>query len=226
MSIRVLIADDQDLVRAGFKLILENTEGIEVVGDTNNGRDAVTKALHLRPDVCLFDIRMPELDGIEATKVIAGPDVEDPLNVVIITTFDLDEYVYGALQAGAIGFLLKNAGPELLIQAIRAAAEGDSLISPNITTRLLRHINHPELTGGANSGDTKTGGPGGDLTPREEEVLTAVADGLTNQEIAEKLYFSLGTAKAHVASIMAKLHARNRVELVIWAYETGRKAGS
>lgn len=223
MTIRVLIADDQDLVRAGFKMILDNTEGIEVVGDTDNGRDAVTKALHLRPDVCLFDIRMPELDGIEATRLIAGPDIEDPLNVVIITTFDMDEYVYGALQAGAIGFLLKNAGPELLIQAIRAAAEGDSLISPNITTRLLRHINHPNL---ASSDGSPASGPGGDLTPREEEVLAAVADGLTNQEIAEKLFFSLGTAKAHVASIMAKLHARNRVELVIWAYETGRKKGS
>ncbi len=223
MTIRVLIADDQDLVRAGFKMILDNTEGIEVVGDTDNGRDAVTKALHLRPDVCLFDIRMPELDGIEATRLIAGPGIEDPLNVVIITTFDMDEYVYGALQAGAIGFLLKNAGPELLIQAIRAAAEGDSLISPNITTRLLRHVNHPNLT--ISNGST-AGGPGGDLTPREEEVLAAVADGLTNQEIAEKLYFSLGTAKAHVASIMVKLHARNRVELVIWAYETGRKASS
>jgi DNA-binding NarL/FixJ family response regulator len=223
VSIRVLIADDQDLVRAGFRLILENTDGIEVVGDTDNGRDAVTKALHLRPDVCLFDIRMPELDGIEATRLIAGPGIDNPLNVVIITTFDMDDYVYGALQAGAVGFLLKDAGPELLIQAIRAAAKGDSLISPNITTRLLRHINHPDPT---NPDKSLTGGPGGDLTPREEEVLEAVADGLTNQEIAEKLYFSLGTAKAHVASIMVKLHARNRVELVIWAYETGRKAGS
>ncbi len=226
MSIRVFVADDQDLVRAGFKLILENTEGIEVVGDADNGRDAVTKALHLRPDVCLFDIRMPELDGIEATRIIAGPDVADPLKVVIITTFDMDEYVYGALQAGAIGFLLKNAGPELLIQAIRAASEGDSLISPNITTRLLRNINHPDLAGSGDSGSPGNRGDGGDLTPREEEVLAAVADGLTNQEIAEKLFFSLGTAKAHVASIMVKLHARNRVELVIWAYETGRKKGA
>lgn len=218
MSIRVLIADDQDLIRMGFRLILENTEGFEVVGDVNNGRDAVTKALHLRPDVCLFDIRMPDMDGIEATRLLAGPDVTDPLKVVIITTFDMDEYVYGALQAGATGFLLKNAGPELLIQALKAAADGESLISPAITTRLLRHVTHPG-PGPA----TASGGPGGDLTPREEEVLAAVAEGLTNQEIAETLHFSLSTAKAHVASIMVKLGARNRVELVIWAYETGRK---
>ena len=116
--IRVLIADDQDMVRAGFRMILDATEGISVVGEADNGRDAVTKALHLRPDVCLFDIRMPELDGIEATTLIAGPEVDAPLNVVIITTFDLDEYVYGALQAGAIGFLLKNAGPEFLLSLI------------------------------------------------------------------------------------------------------------
>ncbi len=220
MSIRVLIADDQELIRAGFQMILDNAEGIEVVADADNGRDAVTKALHLRPDVCLFDIRMPELDGLEATELVAGADVADPLRVVIITTFDHDEYVYGALQAGAIGFLLKNAGPAMLIQAIRSAAEGDSLISPSVTTRLLEHVQHPRSLGHENN---RPQPQGGELTPREEEVLRAVADGLTNQEIAKLLHVSLGTAKAHVASIMTKLNARNRVEIVIWAFDTGRR---
>ncbi len=208
--IRVLIADDQDMVRAGFRMILEATDGIDVVGEADNGRDAVTKALHLRPDVCLFDIRMPELDGIEATTLIAGPEVDEPLKVVIITTFDLDEYVYGALQAGAIGFLLKNAGPELLIAAIRAAALGDSLISPEVTTRLLQHVVAPNasLEVGENP-----------LTDRETDVVAAVARGLSNTEVAEELHVSVSTVKAHVASSMAKLGARNRVELVIWAYE-------
>jgi DNA-binding NarL/FixJ family response regulator len=208
--IRVLIADDQDMVRTGFRMILEATDGIEVVGEVDNGRDAVTKALHLRPDVCLFDIRMPELDGIAATTLIAGPEVDEPLKVVIITTFDLDEYIYGALQAGAIGFLLKNAGPELLIAAIRAAANGDSLISPEITTRLLEHLVVPNapLQAGENP-----------LTDRETDVVVSVARGLSNTEVAEELHVSVSTVKAHVASSMAKLGARNRVELVIWAYE-------
>lgn len=208
--IRVLMAEDQDMVRAGFRMILDATDGIEVVGEANNGRDAVTKALHLRPDVCLFDIQMPELDGIAATTLIAGPDVAAPLNVVMITTFDLDEYVYGALQAGAVGFLLKNAGPEVLIAAIRAAANGDSLISPEITKRLLEHIVIPNapLQAGANP-----------LTDRETDVVACVARGLSNPEVANELHVSVSTVKAHVAASMSKLGARNRVELVIWAYE-------
>lgn len=214
MTIRVLIADDQAMVRAGFRMMLDATDGIVVVGEADNGRDAVTQARHLRPDVCLFDVRMPEMDGIEATRLLAGADVVDPLKIVVITTFDLDDYVYGALQAGAIGFLLKNAGPELLIEAIRAAAAGDSLISPSVTTRLLENMAQHNQTEGSR--------PDVELTAREEEILLAVARGLTNAEIAEQHFISLGTAKSHVANLMAKLDARNRVELVIWAYETKR----
>ncbi|MFT6293261.1 MAG: DNA-binding NarL/FixJ family response regulator [Ilumatobacter sp.] len=211
--IRVLIADDQDMVRTGFRMILDATDGIEVVGEASNGREAVTKAQHLRPDVCLLDVRMPELDGIGATELLAGPDVADPLKVVIITTFDLDEYVYGALQAGATGFLLKNAGPEMLIEAIRAAADGDSLISPEITTRLLANVVAPARVAGARDESP--------LTERETQVVGCVARGLTNAEVATELHVSLSTVKAHLAGAMAKLEARNRVELVIWAYGHG-----
>ncbi len=219
MTIRVLIADDQEMVRAGFKLIIDRSQDMEVVADVDNGRDGVTTAHRLRPDVCLLDIRMPGLDGIEATRELAGPKVADPFKVVIITTFDLDEYVHGALQAGATGFLLKNAGPELLIEAIRAADNGEALISPAITSRLLRHMHHGSGSERSESDTVQA------LTEREEEVILAVATGLTNAEIAESLHVSLSTAKAHVASLLTKLGARNRVELVIWAYETGRMRG-
>ena len=145
MTIRVLVADDQDLVRTGLRLILGTLEGIEVVGEARDGQEAVRLARELRPDVCLMDIRMPVLDGVEATRQLAGPTVEDPIAVVVITTFDLDEYVHGALQAGAIGFLLKDAGPAMLGEAIRAATRGDSLISPSITRRLLSSFARPGL---------------------------------------------------------------------------------
>ena len=213
--LRVLIADDQDLVRTGFQMILNAQPDIEVVAEVANGRDAVTQALHLRPDVCLLDIRMPELDGIEVTREIAGPSVTDPLNVVIVTTFDLDEYVYGALKAGARGFLLKDAGPELLVQAVHAAAVGDALIAPSITARLLDNIIDPSTSVTPHQ-------PIDALTDREEEVLLAVARGRTNQEVSEELFISLSTVKTHIASLMNKLGARNRVEIAIWAYETGR----
>jgi DNA-binding NarL/FixJ family response regulator len=165
--------------------------------------------------VCLFDIRMPGVDGIEATRRLAGPGVEDPLAVVVITTFDLDEYVYAALRAGARGFLLKDAGPALLVQAINAAANGDALIAPNITTRLLKAF---AGTGPA----APLPQPVEALTSREEEVLGTVARGLTNNEIADELHISLSTVKTHVAALMAKLGTRNRVEIAIWAYETDR----
>ena len=215
MTIRVLVADDQHLVRAGLTMILNAQDGIEVVGEAANGREAVELARQLRPDVCLFDIRMPEMDGVEATRLLAGPQVANPLAVVIITTFDLDEYVIGALKAGARGFLLKDAGPVLLVQAIHAAAEGDALIAPSVTGRLLATLanatNRPPAVQ-----------PFEPLTEREEEVLITVARGRTNAEIASELHISLSTAKTHVASLMSKLGARNRVEVVIWAYETGR----
>lgn len=215
MTIRVLIADDQDMVRAGFRLILSSTDGIEVVGEADNGRDAVAKAQHLRPDVCLFDIRMPELDGIEATRILAGPAVDEPMRVVIITTFDTDEYLHDALQAGAIGFLLKSSGPELLVEAVRAATDGESLISPRMTTRLLDQLSRPERSTAAE--------PREPLTDRELEVLDAVAEGRTNAEVSDTLHISLSTVKAHIASLMSKVGARNRVELVIWAYDSGRR---
>lgn len=216
MTRRVLLADDQELIRAGFRMILEAQDPpIDVIGEATNGREAVDMARRLRPDVCLLDIRMPEMDGIEATRELAGPGVADPMAVVIVTTFDLDEYVHGALKAGARGFLLKDAGPELLVQAIEAAAEGDALISPSITGRLLE-----SFSAGADTAEPAQ--PIDALTDREEEVLLTVARGRTNAEIAEELYIGLSTVKTHVASLMTKLGARNRVEIAMWAYETGR----
>jgi len=215
MSITVLIADDQEIIRTGLRMILDAQPDIEVVGEAADGRAAVALARRLRPDVCLFDIRMPELDGIEATRQLAGRDVPDPLAVVVITTFDLDEYVHGALKAGAHGFLLKDAGPELLIQAIHAAADGDALIAPNVTVRLLAEFASPDRT-------RAPAQPRQPLTAREEAVLLAVASGRTNAEIAAELFISLSTVKTHLASLMAKLDARNRVEITMWAYETGR----
>ena len=215
MTVRVIVADDQELVRTGLSMILDAQPDIDVVGQATNGRDAVTMARHLRPDVCLFDIRMPELDGIEATRLLAGPDVDDPLAIVVITTFDLDEYVHGALRAGARGFLLKDAGPELLVQAVHAAANGDALIAPSVTARLLARF--AETTPGSAPAQ-----PVEPLTAREEEVLVTVARGRTNSEIADDLHISLSTVKTHLASIMNKIGARNRVEIAMWAYETGR----
>jgi DNA-binding NarL/FixJ family response regulator len=215
MTVRVLVADDQELVRTGLRMILDAQPGIEVVGEAADGLRAVQLARELRPDVCLFDIRMPGIDGIEATRRLAGPEVEDPLRIVVITTFDQDEYVHGALKAGARGFLLKDAGPELLAQAIHAAADGDALIAPSVTIRLLATF------AGASAARPPVQ-PAEPLTSREEEVLLTVARGRTNGEIADELYISLSTVKTHLASLMSKLGARNRVEIAMWAHETGR----
>jgi DNA-binding NarL/FixJ family response regulator len=218
VTIRVVVADDQEIVRTGLTMILNAQPGITVVGEAANGHRAVELARRLRPDVCLFDIRMPGIDGIEATRALAGPGVEDPHAVVVITTFDLDEYVYAALRAGARGFLLKDAGPTLLAQAVHAAANGDALIAPNVTTRLLKAF--------ADAGPVSPAKqPLDPLTDREEQVLAAVARGRTNNEIANELYITLSTVKTHVTSLMTKLDARNRVEIAIWAYETHRLRG-
>ncbi|GAA3351866.1 response regulator transcription factor [Amorphoplanes nipponensis] len=214
MSVRVLVADDQEIVRTGLTMILNSQPGIEVIAEAANGRRAVELARRLRPDVCLFDIRMPGVDGIAATRALAGPDVADPLAVVVITTFDLDEYVYAALRAGARGFLLKDAGTAMLAQAVHAAADGEALIAPSITARLLESF--------ASSGPAAAVQLVDPLTDREEQVLTAVARGHTNAEIAAGLHITLSTVKTHVTSLMNKLGARNRVEIAIWAYETHR----
>ena len=215
MSISVIVADDQDLVRTGLRMILDAQPDIEVIGEAGDGREAVALARKLRPDVCLFDIRMPELDGIEATRQLAGPDIDDPLAIVVITTFDLDEYVHGALKAGARGFLLKDAGPDLLVQAIHAAANGDTLIAPSVTARLLATFADTHMR-------TPPAQPIDPLTAREEEVLVTVAQGRANAEIADELHISLSTVKTHLARLMTKLGARNRVEIAMWAYETDR----
>ncbi|MEU3792550.1 response regulator transcription factor [Streptomyces fructofermentans] len=215
MSIRVLVADDQTIIRTGLRIMLNAQPDIEVVGEAADGREAVRLARELRPDVCLFDIRMPALDGLEATRLIAGPGVADPLAVVVITTFDLDEYVYGALRAGARGFLLKDTGPDLLAQAVRSASDGEALIAPSVTVRLLQAF--ADLPAGR-----PVSQPVSPVTAREEQVLLAVARGLTNTEIADALHISLSTVKTHLASLMAKLNARNRVEIAMWAYETRR----
>jgi len=216
MSIRVLLADDQAMVRGGLRLILEDQPDITVVGEAADGAQAVALARRLRPDVCLVDIRMPLLDGIEVTRALAGPAIGSPLRVVIVTTFDLDEYVYGALRAGAVGFILKDAGPALLGEAVRAAHAGDALISPSITPRLLQRFTTTAATAGSTASPARPAVP---LTARETEVVQAIARGRTNQEIAAGLFISVSTVKTHVASIQMKLGLRNRVEIAAWAWE-------
>jgi DNA-binding NarL/FixJ family response regulator len=212
VTVRVLLADDHEIVRTGLRTILDADAGIEVVAEASDGRQAVELARAHRPDVCLFDIRMPVLDGIAATRVLAGPDVADPFAVVVITTFDLDEHVHAALAAGARGFLLKDAGPDLLAQAVRAAADGDALIDPAVTVRLLAHFArtapHPAR-------------PSEALSAREEAVLRLVAAGRTNAEIGAELHLSLSTVKTHLGAVLAKTGTRNRVEVARWAYESG-----
>ncbi|MGW0504443.1 response regulator [Micromonospora sp. NPDC003241] len=210
---RVLIADDQELMRVGFRMILEAQPDITVVADVADGRAAVEAARRLRPDVCLLDIRMPGLDGLQVTRLLAGPDVADPIAVVVITMFDDDEYVDTALQSGASGFLLKDCGPALLVEAVRAAVRGDVLVAPQVTVRLLRHFRHRPQVG--------TTAPVEALTDRESDVVRAVARGLTNQEIAGELFVAVSTVKTHLAAAQAKLGVRNRVEVASWAWRAG-----
>lgn len=211
MTVRVLIADDQAMVRTGFHLILDAEPDIDVIGEAADGRQAVDLARELRPDVTLMDIRMPLIDGLQATRLLAGPDVVDPLRVVVVTTFDLDENVHAALRAGACGFLLKDAGPRLLVEAVHAAAHGEALVSPSVTTRLLAHF-------AAGSGQPARP-PAEPLTARELDVVKLVGRGRTNAEIADELVVSLSTVKTHLAAAQRKLNLRNRTEMAVWAWE-------
>jgi len=210
MTLTVAIADDQELVRAGFKKLLATEQGIDVVGEAADGVEAVAVARRLRPDVMLMDIRMPRLDGLEATRQVTR---HTPTQVLILTTYDLDEYVYEALRAGASGFLLKDCPPDMLTSGIVTVARGDALLAPSITRRLIS-----EFAKRPSAHDPK---PLPDLTARETEVLIHVARGETNQEIAARLYLGEATVKTHIGNILMKLHCRDRVQAVVQAYEAG-----
>ncbi|MEY2424974.1 MAG: hypothetical protein QOI61_546 [Actinomycetota bacterium] len=210
--IRVVVADDQPLVRAGFAAVLAHADDIDPVGEAADGDEAVRVVVRERPDVVLMDVRMPKLDGIGATRRIAGDDRCAGVKVIILTTFDLDEYVYGALQAGASAFLLKDVAPEQLLEAIRVVARGEALLAPSVTRRLIERF-----ADAAPVDDRALAG----LTEREREVLAHVARGLSNAELADRLSVSLPTAKTHVSRILTKVGARDRAQLVAIAYETG-----
>jgi DNA-binding NarL/FixJ family response regulator len=215
MSVRVLLVDDQQLIRAGFRMILDAEEGIEVVGECADGAQAVDSARRLKPDVVLMDIRMPEMDGIEATRRIVNADGETAPRVLMLTTFDLDEYVYDALNAGASGFLLKDVPADQLISGIHVVAQGEALLAPSVTRRLIQEF--------ARSAPRRDQQPAGfdELTPRELEVFQLLARGLSNGEIAEELIVSETTVKTHVARLLMKLGLRDRVQAVVLAYESG-----
>ncbi len=209
-SVRVVVADDQPLVRAGLRMILETEPGIEIVGEAGNGAEAVAVCEHAHPDVVLMDVRMPVVDGIEATRLVTA--VDDPPRVLVLTTFDLDEIVYDALRAGASGFLLKDASEDRLVTAIRVVAEGGSLFAPSVTRRLIE-----EFASRAQTEPARVEG----LTGREAEVLQLVARGLSNTEISAELFISENTVKTHVARVLMKLGLRDRVQAVVLAYESG-----
>jgi DNA-binding NarL/FixJ family response regulator len=212
--ITVLIADDQALVRAGFRALLDAQDDVTVVGEASDGEEAVRLAIQHRPDVVLMDVRMPGTDGLVATRRIAGDERLGDVRVVILTTFDLDEYVFEAIRAGANGFLVKDTEPAELLRAVRAVVEGDALLSPRITRRLIEEFasraKEPQLASGLDV-----------LTDREREVVALVAEGLSNDEIAERLIMSAATARTHVSRSMIKVGARDRAQLVVFAYETG-----
>jgi len=213
MMITVLVADDQVMVRTGFAMILSAQPDIEVVAQCADGIEAVEAARRLRPSVVVVDIRMPGLDGLEVTRILAGPGVAQPLRVVVVTTFDDDAYVDSALDNGALGFLLKDAGPALLVEAVRAAAHGDALISPALTLRLLQR--RQPTPGPPRCGPLSAPA----LSERELQVVRLVARGLTNTEICNELFLSLGTVKSHLSSVQSKLQLTNRVQVAAWAWE-------
>jgi len=213
--IRVVLADDQELVRAGFRVLIESADDIEAVGEASNGEEAVAVVARERPDVVLMDIRMPEMDGLEATRRIRALDGAEGVRILILTTFDLDEYVHDALRAGASGFLLKDASPAALLDAVRVVHQGDALLAPSVTRRLIEEFARRPNPDRARPATLNI------LTEREREVLALVAGGLSNSEIAEHLVVSPATSKTHVSRIMAKLNARDRAQLVMIAYETG-----
>ena len=215
MTIRVLLVDDQQLVRTGFRMILADEEGIEVVGEAANGREAVDTAARLRPELVVMDIRMPVMDGVEATRLISASGPDAP-RVLVLTTFDTDEHVVEALRAGASGFLLKDVNPADFVAAIRIVASGEALIAPSVTRRLLERF--VEL---APSTDADRDRQIGQLTERELEVLMLVAQGLSNREIAERLVLAEPTVKTHVSHLLLKLDLRDRAQLVVLAYESG-----
>jgi DNA-binding NarL/FixJ family response regulator len=214
MPIRVVVADDQPLVRSGLRMILDAQADIDVVGEAGDGHEAVAVARLERPDVVLMDVRMPGLDGIAATRQLAGPEVHDPIAVLVLTTFDLDEHVYDALRAGARGFLLKDATREELVSAVRVIARGDALLAPSVTRRLIEQMAVSPPSRPPNVAVDE-------LTPREHEVLLLVAEGLTNAEIAQRLVVGEATVKTHVARVLMKLGLRDRIQAVILAYESG-----
>lgn len=213
--IRILIADDQESIRAAYRIILDSQPDMTVIAEAADGASTVEQAQHLRPDVILADIRMPRVDGLEVTRILAGSQADDPLRVIVVTSFDLDEYVHAALRNGACGFLLKRSGPALLAEAVRAAMAGDALISPQVTLRLLRHLTVAPAAAGRPAAGHEL------LTAREQEIARLVAQGRTNAEIADELFIAAGTVKNHLAAIQRKLGVRNRVGIAVSTWDTG-----
>ena len=215
MTIRVMLIDDQAVARSGFRAILEPEDDIEVVDEAGDGLSGIRAVRRSDPDVVLMDVRMPGMDGIEATRQLAGPDVDDPVDVLVVTTFDIDEYVFRALRAGAVGFMLKDAPPDDIIAAVRTVAAGDGLVAPRVTRRLIEEFAHPDRPAREQPPEVDQ------LTAREREVLEELAGGWSNAEIGQRLHLEETTVKTHVRGVLTKLGLRDRVQAVVYAYEHG-----